>query len=297
VIVVDDCSTDNSRDIIQGFPCRLICLEEHAGASRARNIGGFNSTGDVIFFTDADCLLGEDTLSTVNSTLTTADERTVIGGTYTRLPYDRGFPNIFQSVFVHYFETKKTVDPDYIAAHAMVIDARAFRESGGFPERFLPIIEDVEFSHRLRRQGFRFRINPDIQVQHIFNFSLLRSMKNAVRKTRYWTVYSLENRTTFTDSGTASTELKISVLSCCISFAVVVLWALTQKPLFLLTLFGVFSGNLFVSRGLLKAFLETKGPLFLLSSTLYYTTCFSFAVGLGTIGGIAHYFPGTKKRW
>jgi glycosyltransferase involved in cell wall biosynthesis len=297
VIVVDDCSTDNSPDIIRGYPCTLIRLEEHAATSRARNIGGMSSTGDVIFFTDADCLLRQDTLSKINAALSTAEPGTVIGGTYSRLPYDTGFPSIFQSVFVHYFETKKEIDPDYIAAHAMIIDARSFRESGGFPEKFLPIIEDVEFSHRLRRQGFRFRMNPEIQVHHIFNFSFFRSMKNAVRKTRYWTIYSLKNRTTLTDSGTASTELKISVLSCFISTLIVLLWAITQQPLFLLLLCIVFSVNIFVSRGLLKAFFETKGMFFLLTATLYYTTCFSFAVGFGTIRGVAHYFSGIKDHY
>jgi glycosyltransferase involved in cell wall biosynthesis len=37
VIVVDDASSDNSVEIINRFPCRLIRLEKHAGAAKARN--------------------------------------------------------------------------------------------------------------------------------------------------------------------------------------------------------------------------------------------------------------------
>ncbi|HDZ62790.1 MAG TPA: glycosyltransferase family 2 protein, partial [Nitrospirae bacterium] len=56
VIVVDDMSDDGSVDIIKQYPCKLIRLNEHSGASKARNVGASHSSGDIIFFTDADCL-------------------------------------------------------------------------------------------------------------------------------------------------------------------------------------------------------------------------------------------------
>ena len=43
-------------------------------------------------------------------------------------------------------------ESDYLATHALAIRAVDFRRSGGFREDFLPILEDVEFSHRLRRR-------------------------------------------------------------------------------------------------------------------------------------------------
>jgi len=55
-------------------------------------------------------------------------------------------------------------------------------------------------------------MNADLQVQHIFRFSLRRSLRNAVKKARYWTMYSLANRDVLADSGTASLELKANVL-------------------------------------------------------------------------------------
>ena len=97
-------------------------------------------------------------------------------------------------------------------------------KSGGFKENFLPILEDVEFSHRLRRTGFKLTMNPEILVRHIFNFTLIKSLKNAFRKSLYWTIYSLKNKDLLTDSGTASIELKFNVASfflayyCCSCF-------------------------------------------------------------------------------
>ncbi len=151
VVVVDDCSGDNSVEIINQFPCKLIRLDKPSGASKARNIGALNSHGDILFFTDADCLLRKDTLSLVARTFSEGAPDSIIGGTYTPVPYDRSFFSVFQSTFIHYSETKKPKAPDYIATHAMAVDAVVFKKMGGFSEDFFPILEDVELSHRLRR--------------------------------------------------------------------------------------------------------------------------------------------------
>ncbi len=93
----------------------------------------------------------------------------------------------------------------------MAISSEHFRKSGGFLEDFLPMIEDVEFSHRMREWGFKLIMNSEILVQHIFNFNFVKSLKNAFRKSFYWKIYSLKNKDIFKDSGTASIELKTNV--------------------------------------------------------------------------------------
>jgi glycosyltransferase involved in cell wall biosynthesis len=290
VIVVDDHSEDNSVEIIKRFPCRLISLDKHCGASKARNTGALQSSGVIIFFTDSDCLLNEDTLSIINSAFSKAEPHTIVGGTYAKKPYDKGFFNLFQSLFVYYSETKNVNDPDYIAAHAMVIERETFRKSKGFPEEFLPIIEDVEFTHRLKREGCILLMNPEIQVRHIFNFSFYRSVKNAVRKSKFWVMYSMKKKDLFTDSGSSSTELKVNVASAFLSLLLMALWVLSQRIIFLYPLPFLFIFNLFVSRGLIKTFYETGGALFTAPASIYYTVFYSLSVGTGTIAGMAKYF-------
>lgn len=297
VVVVDDHSGDGSVEIIKQFPCKLVCLEKRSGTSRARNVGAENSSGDVLFFTDADCLLQEDTLSIINETVSRHDSRTIIGGTYTRMPYDEGFFNIFQSVFVNYSETKKIRDPDYIAAHAMIVDARTFRDSGGFPEVFLPIIEDVELSHRMRRAGCTLVMNPLIQVRHIFGFSLIRSLRNAFRKTFYWNLYSLKNRDIFVDSGAASVELKTNVGSYCLNLLLLSFWFLMQKNALLLFVVFFLILNMFISRGLFKDFFETKGSLFAGFAALYYVFLYPLPIGMGTAAAILKHVFRRQVEW
>lgn len=293
VIVVDDCSTDNSVDIINRFPCRLIRLESHAGASAARNAGARSGRGECLFFIDADCVLMQDTLSRVNETFN-EHENAVIGGTYTPLPYDSGFFSAFQSVFIHYSETKRR-SPDYIATHALAIHSELFRRNSGFAEDFLPILEDVEFSHRLREQGARLIMEPRIQVRHIFNFTLVRSLGNAFRKSRYWTVYSLGTGDLFADSGTASHELKANGVSFLAASGLLLSSLLSSSPWFLFPLPFLLAANLWINRGLLAAFAAAGGPLFPARAALYYLTLYPAAVLAGACAGIFRHL-GTPFR-
>ena len=290
VVVVDDCSADNSVEIIGRFPCTLIRLDKHSGASRARNTGALNSNGEILFFIDSDCLMQEDTLGLVNKAVTKYnDPKVVIGGTYAMLSYDNNFSSTFQSVFVNYSETRNAT-PDYIAAHAMIMDSGAFRLSSGFPEKFLPILEDVEFSHRLKRSGLKLVVEPNIVVRHIFNFSLRRSLQNAAKKARYWTVYSMTNKDLFADSGTASAELKINGFSLMLGLLLALSGILLGTKLFFALIPVVITLNLIVSRRLLHAFYRTKGLMFSVAAALYYVTLYPAAAISGAAAGAIEYF-------
>lgn len=295
VVVVDDHSKDNSVDIIRKFPCKLICLDKRTGAAEARNIGAGHSSGDIIFFTDADCLVRENTLSIINRDFPAADPDIIMGGTYTKIPHDKGFFSLFQSVFINYSETRKPDAPDYIATHAMVIHADTFRENSGFTRDFLPILEDVEFSHRLKKAGRRLVMVPDIQVQHIFNYSLAGSLRNAVRKSMYWTMYSLKNRDLFADSGTASAELKTNAVSYFVSLLFLGLWLISEIPVFLYVLLFIFLLNGFVNRGLLKAFYKAKGTAFTGLASIYYLLFYPIPVGTGVISGIIGFLSNRRR--
>jgi glycosyltransferase involved in cell wall biosynthesis len=66
VIFVDDCSTDNSRNIIMDFVnqydnVKLICNEQNSGyAGKPRNVGILNATADYLMFLDPDDEFYED---------------------------------------------------------------------------------------------------------------------------------------------------------------------------------------------------------------------------------------------
>jgi glycosyltransferase involved in cell wall biosynthesis len=270
-------------------------MEKHAGASAARNAGALNSRGDVLFFIDADCLLQENAPSIIRKYLREHSAEVVMGGTYTPTPYDPGFFSAFQSAFIHYFETKHGDAPDYLATHALVIRAETFRKMGGFREDFLPILEDVDFSHRLKRGGYRLIMNPDLQVRHIFNLSLLRSLQNAVRKTRYWIMYSLTHKDLFADSGTASREIKINGVVWLANAVLALFFLLSGQRGYLAPVPLLLGVGMYVNRHLFKAFSRAGGAVFAVMAAAYYTALYPAAVWTGVMRGLVQYITGTAR--
>src|SRR5207248_10028570 len=66
VIVVDDGSTDGSRELVESYGEAVIpVLEKHGGQPSALNAGFERSTGDVVIFLDADDMLIPDTAERV----------------------------------------------------------------------------------------------------------------------------------------------------------------------------------------------------------------------------------------
>jgi len=296
IIVVDDGSDDNSIEVIGRYPCKLVPLERHRGAACARNTGVSHSRGQILFFTDADCLLQPDTLALAATTLALEGSNAIIGGTYTPAPHDRRLLSRFQSIFIHHFETRHAPAADYIATHALAMDASVFRLNRGFADDVRPILEDVEFSHRLRRAGCRLVMNPAIQVQHIFNYSLIRSLRNAFTKSLYWTGYAIRNRDLLADSGTASVGLKLNVLVFAGNAGLLSAFLLTGKMIFLVFMALSLAFSLFVNRGLLLALQRAEGSGFALLATLYYLSLYPLAVGAGAAAGILRHWFSSPAR-
>lgn len=84
VICIDDCSTDESREILkryqQLYGIKVIYNAQNIGQGRSRIEGIENSTGDYIFFVDSDDYIAEDYLSTYMECVRNKEYDVVVGG-------------------------------------------------------------------------------------------------------------------------------------------------------------------------------------------------------------------------
>jgi len=80
IIVVDDGSTDKTSEVAKKHGAKLIRIE-HSGLPTARNVGVRSAEGDVIAFTDADCVVGPKWLEKLIKELMSGNYAGVIGGT------------------------------------------------------------------------------------------------------------------------------------------------------------------------------------------------------------------------
>lgn len=63
LVIVDDGSTDNTKEIVSEYPAVKYIYQENKGLSSARNTGVGNSRGDFVVFLDADDMLYPDAIA------------------------------------------------------------------------------------------------------------------------------------------------------------------------------------------------------------------------------------------
>lgn len=83
IIFVEDCSTDNTKDVLRSFTdCRVKLIENpsNQGAAISRNIGILHSTGDYIGFPDPDDLFENDWLNHIVSIVESSHPKVIISG-------------------------------------------------------------------------------------------------------------------------------------------------------------------------------------------------------------------------
>ncbi|MEV0729302.1 glycosyltransferase [Polymorphospora sp. NPDC050346] len=150
VVVVDDRSTDGSREIAAGFPCRVVELPVNSGPAAARNAGVAASSAPLLFFVDSDTALAPDAVGNAVRLLVGSSGVGMVQGIYDARPlFDDGPVEAYRVAFEHFWR-KRSVGRRRAATlfAASLIPRTVFEETGGFDER-LRTGEDTEFGTRL----------------------------------------------------------------------------------------------------------------------------------------------------
>lgn len=80
VIIINDCSSDNSVEIAKKYHCKIINLSERRGPAFARNKGIALADGKIVAFLDSDCIAPKNWLGKINTKL--IHDIAGIGGKY-----------------------------------------------------------------------------------------------------------------------------------------------------------------------------------------------------------------------
>src|SRR5262245_34196719 len=172
-LVVDDASTDASREVAAQHRVSLVPLEQRGGPARARNRGAERARGESLVFLDADVCVHADTLAEIDAHLRSHPHTASVIGSYDDRPADPGFVSQFKNLFHHYVHHTSRRDAWTFWAGCGAIRRAVFEQAHGFDESYTrPCVEDIELGFRLRTAGQRIDLNPAIQVTHLKRWTL-----------------------------------------------------------------------------------------------------------------------------
>jgi glycosyltransferase involved in cell wall biosynthesis len=175
LIIVDNNSSDNTKKVIDNFINKSslkikYVFERNQGLSHARNMGIQEASGNIIAFTDDDCIVDRYWITSISKEFH-ADESIVgIGGRV--LLYNK----MDRPISIRISEERATISSTdrifkLMIGCNMAIARPVFDEIGLFDTDFgagtrFASTEDLDFLYRVYKRGLKLIYSPDVLIYH-----------------------------------------------------------------------------------------------------------------------------------
>lgn len=222
VIVVDGNSKDDTRKIVKEYPVKLVD-QEGTGLNAARNTGIKHSSGEILAYTDGDCVVPPNWAKRIVKNFT---EPLIgfVGGTMEG--YDKANilsnymdESLFQSTpgFRIRIETNDLKLMQFPAGANMAFRRRALERVKFFDENITYGFDDLQPVEAMGFKGFRIVLDPEVNILHQHRSTLKDLMKQHFNYGRGGSLLVIHKRASILASWYAayliSTLAIISILS------------------------------------------------------------------------------------
>lgn len=179
VFVIDDGSTDGTATSARSVEGVTVHSQTNRGPAAARNAGARLATGDVLLYTDADCIPRADWVSCLVKTF---DEGVVaVGGTYDIANPSSRLARVVQAEIAgRHLKLQREVD--FLGSFNVAYLRGPFEAVGGFDETYRQASgEDNDLAYRLHELSGKLLYNPNAVVAHYHPERLLLYLRTQAR--------------------------------------------------------------------------------------------------------------------
>ena len=153
LIVADGGSTDETPALVTSYRLRhqssalssVRLVTVSSGRARQMNEGAKASLGEILLFLHADTQLPGDAKTVIETALARQD---LMGGRFD-VQFDR--PSKWGSIISSMMNWRSRISGIATGDQALFVRRHIFEQMGGFAD--LPLMEDIDFSRRLKRRG------------------------------------------------------------------------------------------------------------------------------------------------
>ncbi|NBC65282.1 MAG: glycosyltransferase [Bacteroidetes bacterium] len=172
VLIVEDGSDHSSKDVVEGFSNKLnikYYYKENSGQGFSRNYGFERATGDYYVVFDSDCIIPKHYFETVNAFLS-QNPVDAWGGPDRAHPSFTPLQKAINFSMTSFFTTggirglKKKLGKFHPRSFNMGISREVYEKIGGY--KITRMGEDLEFSMRIIKSGFKSALIADAYVYH-----------------------------------------------------------------------------------------------------------------------------------
>jgi GT2 family glycosyltransferase len=177
LIVVDDASTDDTARIAARVADVVVRLPGRPhGTAYARNRGFELTRGECVVFINADVCVCPDTLTRFALVLAREPQVSAVFGSFGDCATVGGLVSQYRNLRLQYHYQENAGVAETFCASCGAVRSAVFAAVGMFDEWHFSRhqVEDFELGHRLREQGHRIVMRPDIQATHLKRWTLRR---------------------------------------------------------------------------------------------------------------------------
>jgi len=168
VYMVDDGSTDGSRELAESLGATVIHSGGRLGPGGARNRAALVARGEILWFVDADVVVHAEAAKALRAGFSD-DQIVAVFGSYDDQPPARNFFSQYKNLVHHFYHQRAREEAQTFWSGCGAVRADAFAAAEGFDvERYkYPSIEDIELGYRLIKAGGRIRLCRNVQCTHL----------------------------------------------------------------------------------------------------------------------------------
>jgi GT2 family glycosyltransferase len=165
-IVVDDGSTEDIATVVAGQPGVRYVRQEAAGLSVARNTGAAAAAGEILAYTDDDCVVDPAWLTHLVRCFERPEVGAAGGPNIPPAPLNRSQACVIAAPGGPAHVLLTDTSAEHIPGCNMAIRRTAFEELGGFRPEYHAAGDDVDFCWRLLERGHIIAFNAAAMVWH-----------------------------------------------------------------------------------------------------------------------------------
>ena len=172
VLVIEDGSAIPCKDIVEKYDDLLSIkyfVKPNSGPGETRNYGAERAEGEYLLILDSDCIVPPTYLEAVEAELN-RESADAFGGPDRAHSSFSDIQKAINYAMTSFFTTggirggKKKMDKFYPRSFNMGVRAEAYQALGGFSK--MRFGEDIDFSIRIFKNGYRCRLFPEAWVWH-----------------------------------------------------------------------------------------------------------------------------------
>ena len=298
IIVVDDLSSDKTVDIVNKLAktnssIKLIKLDKNGGPAAARDCGAKIASGEIIFFTDSDTVILENTFVNCIKTMTEY-KADAVSGIYHPEPINKGIAELYKALFFYYqfARHKKPFVYETFNGQISAIKKTVYMNTGGYNTNILWGMdnENEEFGRRIIKNN-KLLLDPFFQVKH--NFPGFRKLtKTYFYRVSTWMFIFMEDLK-FESGGPAALDSGLAAVSVPL-FLFFILLSLTFSKFFLIFLFIFMLTWLFGYINFLTFVYKSKTSF--LFTAIILNIWFSTVISFGALWGVLKWVHGHRVK-